>query len=295
MESGNQISGHFLGWLLRSSYVRHQIAGTASYTTRALTNGKLLGKVLVQIPSFDEQEVIAEVLSDVDETILRTETLIKKKHRVLQELIDRLFRKHARDNVQLGDIGECIRGVGYKPHQVFLKEQSDSLPLLRANNVQDNRIELGDIYHVSNECVDKHQILRKGDVLICAANGSRRLVGKAALIDSNMNACFGAFMAVFRTSDLHWNPSFLSFFFNSHYYRQQLEVLLEGSTLNNLSGGDILSLRIPQFKKSEQDDVVSLIGSVKSELDVLIESLRKSKALKQSMMETLLTGKIRLT
>jgi type I restriction enzyme, S subunit len=56
----------FKAHCFRSSFVRRQIISKASYTTRALTNGRLLAGVVLHVPSLPEQAAIATVLADMD-------------------------------------------------------------------------------------------------------------------------------------------------------------------------------------------------------------------------------------
>jgi type I restriction enzyme S subunit len=59
----------FQGYALRSKAVRRQITSTASYTTRALTNGRLLSRVQLLVPPRDEQVAIATVLVHLDQEL----------------------------------------------------------------------------------------------------------------------------------------------------------------------------------------------------------------------------------
>ena len=62
--------------------VRFQIVSNATYTTRALTNGRVLSAVCIAVPPEPEQRAIAEVLSDVDGLIGALGTLIAKKRAI---------------------------------------------------------------------------------------------------------------------------------------------------------------------------------------------------------------------
>jgi type I restriction enzyme S subunit len=67
-------------YCFRTKEVRKQICSTSSYTTRALTNGKLLSNVYIPVPpTLPEQKAIAEVLSDTDNLIQALEKRIAKK------------------------------------------------------------------------------------------------------------------------------------------------------------------------------------------------------------------------
>jgi len=79
------------GYFFRTNYVREQIKKTCSFTTRALTNGSLLGEVVVMLPTLDEQKLIFKILDDINNLILKKNSLIKKhvllKKSLMQDLL----------------------------------------------------------------------------------------------------------------------------------------------------------------------------------------------------------------
>ena len=101
-------------------------------------------------------------------------------------------------------------------------------------------------------------------------------------------------MAVFRMTSSHSVHRYVSCFFQGHLYREQLEIVLEGSTLNNLSGRDILSLKIPQPTRLEQEAIAEVLGDVGAQIAAAKKLSVKLKAKKSGLMQSLLTGKIRL-
>ena len=71
--------------------------------------------------------------------------------------------------------------------------------VLRSCNIVNDQFDLSDLVRVKTT-VRENQFAQKNDILICARNGSRSLVGKCALIpDLGEPASFGAFMAIYRT------------------------------------------------------------------------------------------------
>ena len=80
-------------YCFRSQEVRKQICSTSSYTTRALTNGKLLSNVYIAVPPTKaEQTAIATALSDADALIQSLEKLIAKKHLIKQGAMQELLK-----------------------------------------------------------------------------------------------------------------------------------------------------------------------------------------------------------
>lgn len=88
----NMLDLHFKKYCFRSEIVRRQIISTASYTTRALTNGRLLSKVLLPLPpTLEEQQAIACVLSDMDSEIEVLELKLIKYKQIKQGMMQNLL------------------------------------------------------------------------------------------------------------------------------------------------------------------------------------------------------------
>ena len=62
----------------------------------------------------------------------------------------------------------------------------------------------------------------------------------------------------------------------------------------NLSGDIIRSVALPFPLKEEQTAIATILSDMDNELQALTQKLEKVRALKQGMMQQLLTGKIRL-
>src|SRR5690606_4224732 len=81
----------FCRYVFSNKVVREQIISNASFTTRALTNGRVLSEVKIPLPPLPEQEVIAEALSDADAWIESLEQLIAKKRLIKQGAMQELL------------------------------------------------------------------------------------------------------------------------------------------------------------------------------------------------------------
>lgn len=146
--------------------------------------------------------------------------------------------------VKLQDVVDQIRGVSYKKDQVFSEPLENTVPLFRANNISDTGLNNNDLYYVLKKVVKEKQILRKGDVLIAASSGSKKIVGKSSQYINDDSRTFGAFCKVLRPKS-NINPSYLKHFFNTSYYRKTISSVVNGANINNLSIKDIDELKIP--------------------------------------------------
>ncbi len=88
----NVLDLQFKNYCFLSSIVRKQIMSTSSYTTRALTNGRLLSVVVLPCPkSIEEQSAIANVLLDMDKSIKQLQTRLAKTQQIKQGMMQELL------------------------------------------------------------------------------------------------------------------------------------------------------------------------------------------------------------
>ena len=86
----DRLDDHYKQYCFGSRAIRSQIVSNATYTTRALTNGRSLSTVRVTVPPKYEQRAIAEALSDVDRLLEVLEALIAKKRTIKQAAMQQL-------------------------------------------------------------------------------------------------------------------------------------------------------------------------------------------------------------
>ena len=247
----------------------------------------------VPLPPLDQQSAIAEALSDADALLGGLDRLIAKKRDLKQAAMQQLLTGQIRlpgfhgdwEETRLGEIGECIIGLTYDPKDVV----EHGLLVLRSSNVQNGRLAFEDNVHV-NLKVAEHLYTRAGDILVCVRNGSRALIGKSALIDeATAGMTFGAFMSVFRTR--HWQ--FIAHAFQSSDIQRQIRDNI-GATINQITSKDMNGFRVRLPPDDEQVAIATVLSDMDAELSALEARRDKTRALKQGMMQELLTGRIRL-
>lgn len=154
---------------------------------------------------------------------------------------------------------DVIRGVSYKP--VDIKEEtSDSISvILRSNNISNGQINFDDVVYVDNKRVTTEQVLSKGDIVMCGSNGSKKLVGKAAMINTipSYRTSFGAFCLGIRCKESIL-PEYLSVYFQTPKYREVIEFLGSGSNILNIKPEHIYNLEIPIPSLEDQKHFVTI-------------------------------------
>src|SRR5690606_29474782 len=89
--NNDSLENEFKKYCFSTRYVRRQITSRASYTTRALTNGRLLSATSLARPPVAEQLAIAAALCDADELIASLDALIAKKRDIKQTAMQQLL------------------------------------------------------------------------------------------------------------------------------------------------------------------------------------------------------------
>lgn len=305
VKDANQLDNRFLKHYFDNSRFQSLFESLAGGGTRAYLGIVKQLELPIIKPSIDEQRAIAQALSNVDAFLATLDQVIAKKRDLKQAAMQQLLTGKTRlpgfnrewEAKKLGHAGCCLRGVSYRgnddlsPHDTAFTKR-----LLRSNNVQNALVMTNDVQFVNDKRVAQIQVLQKNDILICMANGSKALVGKAGQfsINDGFDYTFGAFMGCFRTDESIADPVFVFSLFQTGRYRDYINNLLAGSSINNLSPSSIESLEFSFPPYSEQIAIGQVLAEMDNEIAALEARLDKTSNLKQAMMQELLTGKTRL-
>lgn len=169
------------------------------------------------------------------------------------------------ESKKVSELAKQVRGVSYKPEDLHDGLNDKSVILLRANNINDGKINFDDVVYVDKSKVSKEQYLQNGDILICASSGSKQLVGKAASVDFDIECTFGAFCKVVRP-----NPSiaeFLGIYFQSNTYRQKVSEVAIGANINNIRNEHIDNLILSVGTYEENAEIVKVMAMIQRLID----------------------------
>ena len=185
------------------------------------------------------------------------------------------------------DIAESNIGLTYKPTDIC----ANGVPVYRSNNIQNRRICLKELVRVNTNILEK-QYLQEGDLLICARNGSRNLVGKCAIIDNlNEPTSFGAFMAVCRSALNPWIFQIL----NSEYFNTYLDDS-NSTAINQVTQKMLLAFQLPIPPAAEQERIISKLKQWYEYIDEIedrkIELESYIKQTKSKILDLAISGKL---
>ena len=159
-------------------------------------------------------------------------------------------------------ISDSFIGLTYKPSDVC----ADGMIVLRSSNIKNGTIVLQDVVRVKTSVPSKLYV-NKNDIIICARNGSKHLVGKSALItDISEPMTFGAFMAICKTTIYDWVYLFLQ----SNIFFSQLSLTSSTTTINQLTQKSFNEFLIPVPARNEMKKIISSVNNLMSLINYLI-------------------------
>lgn len=291
----------WLNYLLNQYRYKNAIHAVATGTSNSMKNisKERLLEIRIPRPSIEEQKFIVKAISDIEALIYDLEKLIKKKRNIftgtMQSLLsgkirisDSLWEKYV-----IGDIGDFYSGLTGKSKDDFGKGNARYITFL--NVLNNTVIDISKLESVQvNEDEYQNEVL-KGDLFFNTSSETPEEVGMCAvLMDSIRNTYLNSFCFGFRLKTKKVHALFFSYYFNSQEGRKIMRVLAQGATRFNLSKDYFSQTEIKLPPYEDQVEIAQTLADMEGDILSLKKKCLKYKAIKQGMMEELLTGKVRL-
>lgn len=277
-----------------------QWASSEGSTIARLYNG-IICDTHIALPKVDEQEQIAEALSEIDELISTLEKQVSKKKAIKQGVMQELLTGKRR---LPGFSGKWISGkwkevldcfssgaTPYRGNPTFYK---GSIKWVSSGELNYNHI-IDTQEHISTEAKEKANLtIHPAGTFLMAITGleAAGTRGSCAILDdpaTTNQSC----MAIYGTDKMSTEYLF-------HYYVQHGDELAfqycQGTKQQSYTAAIVKELPIYYPEDvAEQNAIASVLTSMDNEARALKQKLAKYRQVKQGMMQQLLTGKIRLT
>ncbi len=195
---------------------------------------------------------------------------------------------------KVSNIANLIRGINYKKETASNNSFFESLPILRANNINGD-LNFEDLVYVPKSLIKSEQLIKKDDIIFAMSSGSKHLVGKTAVAKNDFKGSYGAFCALLRINE-GINKKYVSYIFKGNNYRKLISEIAKGTSINNLKREHILDFEFPLPPLETQQAIVSKIEELFSELDKGIAELKTAqqqlKTYRQSVLKSAFEGKL---
>ena len=286
------VSREFVLHFLTSRY--EQIRKSSNSGSQENLNGNIVKGLLIASPSPTEQRAIALALSDVDALLAGLDRLIAKKRDLKQAAMQQLLTGQIRlpgfqgqwEDKRLGDVANIKRGASPRPiDNPIWFDQNSTVGWVRISDVTSSGMLLCDTtQRLSPLGVAHSRPVASGSLImsICATVG-RPIITK-------INVCIHDGFVVFEglAADQRFVYYLLKWIEPTWYKHGQT-----GSQMN-LNTGLINGAQILLPPRDEQVAIASILSDMDAELAALEARRDKTRALKQAMMQELLTGRVRL-
>ncbi|MDB5955921.1 MAG: Restriction endonuclease [Ramlibacter sp.] len=286
----------FLYFTLLSGQYLHRIREKATGSTVRHTSSKSIYSIQIAWPTFPEQCAIAAALSDVDALLAELDALIAKKRDLKQAAMQQLLTGQTRlpgfsrkwEVKRLGDVATFHKGKGLPKSALFA---SGVDPCIHYGELFTRyRETIGAIISRTNGLGDSFRSL-SNDVLMPTSDVTPRGLAKASCVPFD-NVILGGDILVIRADKQRLDGSFLSYVIRREEH--QVLQLVSGSTVFHLYGSDMKKFSFSMPPITEQAAIGTVLSDMDAELTALEGRRDKTRALKQGMMQELLTGRIRL-
>ncbi|MGF9875225.1 restriction endonuclease subunit S [Bacillus anthracis] len=253
-----------------------------------------------------EQEKIVYILSSVDEVIEKTEVIIRQIEKVKKGLMQQLFTKgigHTKfKRTEVGEIPEewnlvkledisNVTGGKRLPKGKQLVDYDTGYPYLRVSDMNQNGVSLSDIKYVPRESaplIDRYRIY-KGEIYISVA-GTLGLIGQIPDELDGVNLTENAD----RISAIQCNSKYLLYMLKSDLIQETIRKTQTSNAQPKLALTRIKQFLIPLPNENEQEKIVKILSTVDNKIFNEKRKLNQLHDLKKGLMQSLLTGKVRV-
>lgn len=293
----NELTSRWLNDILRSpkgqSYLESRCY--AGSTNQMELSTSALAAMPIAIPSFEEQQSIAELLDTLDRQISSLEKIIYKTEKCRLGLVDDVLRQDDVSEIRpLGTLADVGAGVtlGSEPSG----PGTVSRPYLRVANVQDGHLDLSDIKTVRVRQSDLGRLeLKRGDVLMNEGGDADKL-GRGAVWEGQIQGCLHqnhVFRVRCHVAEL--NPYYLSLVSGSAAGKRYfLSASKQTTNLATINSKQIKAFPVPLRSQDRQTQIVKMVAVLTAQIEAERTSLKKARLLKSGLMDDLLAGRVRM-
>ena len=301
-----KLNNSFLLYELQSSFFVRQYRAVMAQSTRnqvPITAQRKLSVVLP--PTKAEQEAIAEALSDADALIESLSLLLAKKRHLKQGAMQQLLTGKKR---LPGFVGEWVQ----RPLMDLVKAEKFAIvdgpfgTQMKVEEYVSEGVPVIEMEHL-NDCVitqrlercitpKKFEQLKRSavypDDIVISKTGSLGYLG--VIPHSVERGIITSRLAKISLNPTRANGAFIFQYLLKLRYDGYWETVSQGGTMQILGIRMLQNAPIPNISIPEQTAIAAILSDMDTEITALEEKLAKASAIKQGMMQELLTGRIRL-
>ena len=183
---------------------------------------------------------------------------------------------------KLENMVHFFNGLTYKPNDI----RKSGTFVIRSSNIQNGAIVSSDDVFVRNEIANSTNV-KIGDIIVVVRNGSRKLIGKHAIVTVPMNnTVIGAFMTGIRTE--HYN--FINALLSTLKFKDELRKNM-GATINQITGYMFSNMKFMFPNDQEMDRIGTFLRKLDNLITLQQRKLDQLNTLKKGLLQKMLADK----
>ncbi|OUL28624.1 hypothetical protein BV372_24810 [Nostoc sp. T09] len=266
---------------------------------QALPIEKLKKHKIAKPPLSEQKQIVAildEAFEGIDRAIANTEKNLANSRELFESYLNTIFTQKG-DGWKEKKLGEIGGKVFTGPFGSLLHKSdyvSNEIPIVNPANIEDDKIIPNFNKTVSKDIVKRLQayILKQNDVVV----GRRGEIGRCAVVREEQAGWLCGSGSFFIKPFENVDSVFLAHLLRSAVYRNKLESLSTGATMQNLSNQSLSDLVIAMPSLDEQNRITNKIDDLRTETQRLETIYRQKIAalneLKQSILQKAFTGEL---
>ena len=222
----------------------------------------------ISIPSLQEQQKVAELLSLIEQRIITQNKIIEKYESLIQAICNTLIEaEQPKVELSFNDFGEPYSGLSGKSSEDFGK----GCQYITYMNVYQNQIiDITDVGFVKINETEQQSVVRYGDILFTLSSETPNEVGLGAVYLGDtyplyLNSfCFG--VHIIDESKIF--PPFLAYYISTKSFRKAVFPLAQGSTRFNLQKSDFMKKKFLFPTVEKQNKIYSVLKAYSDKLSI---------------------------
>ena len=293
---GPRLDNRFLYYWLQSK--KPEFERVAAGNTIKTIGVPYFKNLRVPLPPLAEQVAIADALEDADRLLVALDRLIDKKTNVKRGTTNDLVHGRRRlagfeagwTRKTLSSCGRFRKGRDIRRSDI----SEEGLSAIRYGEIYtryDNYVERA-ASCIRPEVAAKAMPIRRGEILMAGSGETATEIGKAVAYLGSEEAYAGGDIIVYARHGQ--DPIFLAHLLNAHDCVSQKSRLAQGDAVVHISARNLGQISVALPPLDEQAAISDVLLQMDREVEALCSRRTKLQLIKQGMMQSLLSGDIRL-
>ena len=308
-----EILPEYAGYYFRSLKFRNAVTSMSSMTTRASLNNDMISLLTITVPTLEEQENIANILSCLDEKI----ELNNEMNKTLEEMAQCIFKRwfvdfefHNEDGEPYkssggemvdSELGMIPKGWEVKKISELIevkdgthaspKVSKEGFPLVTSKHIKGDRIAIEDAKIISEKDyleVNKRSKVDTGDILIS-------MIGTVGLTyfvqEEEINFAIKN-IGLFKTSQNKTLSEYFYLYLKSDNMKNYIEARLAGTTQKYISLGELRNIPVVLPNDSIIDKFKKVVGVLLDKRRLNIINNEELMITRDTLLPKLMNGEI---